>query len=94
MTISKKIDKSDYTKVETREDKRRRDLKLFLNAEKRGLITFLSAVDAVTLSLNLNVLNVLNVLDVALNLENEVGWLITLKRVVMKAIWAMGRDCE
>ena len=84
--ILEKIDKSDYTKVKTRKDKRRRDLKLFLNAEKRDLIIFLNAVDTVILSLNLNVLDVLNVLKVTLNLKNEVDWLITLKRVIMKVI--------
>ena len=73
MTISEEINKDNYIKVETREDERRRDLKLFLNAEKRGLIIFLSIVDTVTLGLNLSVLNVLNVLNVTLNLKNEVG---------------------
>ena len=36
----------------------------------------------------------LDVLDVALDLEDEAGWLVALERVVMEAIWAAGCDCE
>ena len=61
-------------------------------AEARGLVTPLGAEAAGAVVLDL----VLDVLDVALDLEDEVGWLFALERVVMdaEAIWAVGCGCE